>query len=200
MNNNRSTFILGVDLDAVVADYETAFRDCVAKQLDMDPATIPEATEWDYANCGWPVRDRAHFVEMHRRAVIEQNLYSIMPEIPGASDALWRLSDAGVYIRVITTRLFINFSHAAAVEQTVEWLDQHRIPYRDLCFVQDKPDVGADLYVDDGPPNIERFHASRGTESVLIFDQAYNRHLSGLRVHSWSEVVDKVAVRTGLSI
>ena len=35
------------------------------------------------------------------------------------------------------------------------WLDNHGIPYWDLCFMRDKGDVGADLYVEDSPENIK---------------------------------------------
>lgn len=43
------------------------------------------------------------------------------------------------------------FFHAAAVQQTIEWLDHHGIPYKDLCFMREKDQVGADIYIDDAP-------------------------------------------------
>ena len=64
-----------------------------------------------------------------------------MPVVPGAAEALWRLSDAGVWIRLITHRLYANWGHAVAVADTVAWLDEAGIPYRDLCFLGDKPQV-----------------------------------------------------------
>ena len=96
-----------------------------------------------------------------------------------------RLSDAGVWIRIITHRLYVNWSHATAISDTVEWLDRVRIPYRDICFMGDKPEVGADLYIDDGPHNIE---ALRDTGNrVIIFDTPYNRHVAGTRARTWKE-------------
>ena len=65
------------------------------------------------------------------------------PPIPGAAEALWRLSDAGVWIRIITHRLCVNWGHAIAVADTVEWLDRTGIPYRDICFLGRKPEVEA---------------------------------------------------------
>src|SRR3546814_1849883 len=72
-----------------------------------------------------------------------------MPAIEGCAAALWRLSDAGVWIRLITHRLYVNWGHQEVVADTVAWLDEHGIPYRDLCFLGQKPEVQADVYVDD---------------------------------------------------
>ena len=38
-----------------------------------------------------------------------------MPVIEGAADALWRLSDAGIWLRIITHRLYVNWAHERAV-------------------------------------------------------------------------------------
>ncbi len=87
-------------------------------------------------------------------------MFRTMPVVPGAAEALWRLSDAGVWIRLITHRLYANWGHAVAVADTVAWLDEHAIPYRDLCFLGDKPQVEADAYVDDAPHNVEALRAT----------------------------------------
>ena len=44
------------------------------------------------------------------------------------AESLWRLSDAGVWIRIITHRLYVNWGHAVAVADTVAWLDDTGIP------------------------------------------------------------------------
>jgi 5'-nucleotidase len=117
--------------------------------------------------------------------VLDRRILRDMPVIPGAADALWRLSDAGVWLRIITHRLYVNWSHATAVSDTVTWLDHARIPYRDICFLGAKPEVEADLYIDDGPHNV---HALRSTGNpVIVFDQPYNRGIDGPRAHDWTE-------------
>ena len=80
--------------------------------------------------------------------------------------------------------------HATAVTDTVAWLDEARIPYRDLCFLGAKPEVEADAYVDDGPHNVIALR-ELGND-VIVFEQPYNRHLDGLRAHSWREVEEIV--------
>jgi 5'-nucleotidase len=113
-------------------------------------------------------------------------MFRDMPVLDGVSDALWRLSDAGVWIRLITHRLYANWGHAVAVADTVAWLDDAGIPYRDLCFLGQKPQVEADCYIDDAPHNIESLRAAGNP--VIVYDQPYNRSLDGPRARDWGEV------------
>jgi 5'-nucleotidase len=191
-------FVIGVDLDGVVANYEARFRQISAEILRLSPKKFPRARTWSFVESGWPFVDEAHFLEVHRQAVSEFGLFRTLAPIPGASEALWQLSDAGVRVRIVTHRLVVNFAHAAAVGDTVNWLDDHRIPYRDICFVRDKAEVGADLYVDDSPANIAALRAARGDDAAMVYDQLYNRSLPGLRARNWDDVLAEVARRTGL--
>ena len=96
-----------------------------------------------------------------------------------------------VRIRVITHRLFISGGHREAAGQTVDWLENNRIPYWDLCLVADKPAVDADLYIEDTPTNIEALRSQRNR--TIIFTNSTNKDLPGARAESWDEVVDIVA-------
>ena len=169
-------YVLGVDLDGVCGDYTDAFRTVVAEELGCGLDDLPLERSWDFTEWGL---DSEEFERLHHHAVTKRRILRWMPVIDSAADTLWRLSDAGVWIRIITHRLYVNWSHATAISDTVEWLDRVRIPYRDICFMGDKPEVGADLYIDDGPHNIE---ALRDTGNrVIIFDTPYNRHVVGTR-------------------
>ena len=97
------------------------------------------------------MENRAQYDSLHRFAVTQRDLFKSCGTIPGARVYLRKLSDEGVRIRIITHRLFIHFFHRDAVSQTIDWLDDHGIPYWDLCFMKDKEQVGADIYVDDSP-------------------------------------------------
>ncbi len=181
-------FVLGVDLDGVCGDYTTAFRAVVAADRGVDAATLDSERSWDFAQ--WGLSDR-EFDRLHRLAVLEHRMFRTMPVMAGAAEALWRLSDAGLWIRIITHRLYVNWGHQVAVADTVEWLDQQGIPYRDICFLGAKPEVEADCYVDDGPHNIEALRDAGNP--VIVFDAPYNRHLDGPRAASWADVEDLVA-------
>lgn len=195
-----SEWTLGVDLDGVVANYEARMREVTATITGTDPASIPVAHTWSLVESGWPFRDEQDFLRVHQIAVNEHNLYRNMDPIAGASKALWALSDAGIRIRVVTHRLVVNFLHATAVADTVSWLDEHKIPYRDICFVRDKADVGCNLLIDDSPINIASLQSKRGPDSVAIFHQPYNAHLDGIRVHTWNDVLALVSARTGIDL
>jgi 5'-nucleotidase len=176
-------FIFGVDLDGVCGDYGAALQEVVAADLGVTPEALGPQVSWEFGEWGL---DRAAFDRLHRSAVLEHRILRTMPPIAGAAEALWRLSDAGVWIRVITHRLCVNWGHAVAVADTVEWLDGTGIPYRDLCFLGNKPQVEADAYVDDAPHNIESLRDAGNI--AIVFDQPYNRHVGGLRAVGWEEV------------
>ena len=81
----------------------------------------------------------------------QRNLFQTAPMIPGARKYLRLLSDEGFRIRIITHRLFIRYFHDRAVQQTMEWLDVHGLPFWDLCFMKEKDQVGADIYWKTAP-------------------------------------------------
>ena len=200
MSNTRPEFVLGVDLDGVVADYENGFRDFVASRKGIDPSAIPAATDWSLTASGWPIADETEFLQLHRDAVTDARMFAKLNPITGASEALWAMSDAGIRIRIVTHRLVVNFSHLPAVMDTVTFLDTWNVPYRDICFVRDKADVGCDLLIDDAPHNIQALRAARGDDAAMVFDQPYNRSILGLRAANWGEVVAEVSRRTGIDI
>ena len=193
-------FVIGVDLDGVVADYESKLREIASDIMGLDQSKFPIATHWSLLESVWPFEDEAHFLDIHKEAVSSHGLFRRLSPIDGASEALWRMSDAGIRIRIITHRLVVNFAHSATVSDTVNWLDDKRIPYRDICFVKDKAEVGASLYIDDSPANIAALRGVAGDTAVMAFDQMYNRHIPGLRAYNWDDILVKVANETGLEL
>ncbi|HEV7762646.1 MAG TPA: hypothetical protein VGO78_26740 [Acidimicrobiales bacterium] len=190
MASASGDFILGVDLDGVCGDYSNALRQVVAAEKGLDLATLPVQGSWDFLE--WDLGP-GEFLELHRKAVLEHRIFRSMPPVAGAADALWRMSDAGIWIRIITHRLYGNWGHAVAVGDTVAWLDSVGIPYRDLCFLGAKPQVEADCYIDDAPHNVDALRASGAY--VIVFDQLYNRDLDGPRAADWTEAEELVGAR-----
>lgn len=181
------TFVFGVDLDGVCANYTEGFRQVVAADRGIAPDDLPLGRSWGFQE--WDLDD-ASFDRLHQKAVVDEHMLRHLEVMEGCADVLWRLSDAGVWIRIITHRLYVNWGHAAVVSDTVTWLDEARIPYRDLCFLGDKPEVGADVYIDDAPHNVDALRAAGNR--VIVFDQPYNQELDGPRARSWAEVEDLV--------
>jgi 5'(3')-deoxyribonucleotidase len=184
MPGNRR-FVLGVDLDGVCADFYGGLKPVAAEWLGVDVASLPDRVSWTLPE--WGV-DQAPggYDALHRFAVTQRELFRQLPPMPGAPQALRRLSTQDVRIRIITHRLFIKYFHQVAVRQTIEWLDFHDIPYWDLCFMREKAAVGADLYVEDSPENVARLRA-QGLKTI-VFSNSTNEHLPGPRAHSWDEV------------
>lgn len=183
--SERSQFVLGVDLDGVVADFVRGLKPIAAEWLGVEADSLTDEIsygfpEWDLDACGG-------YEQLHRFAVKHRDLFRRLPPIPGAPAALRRISARGdVRIRIITHRLYISWFHKEAVEQTTEWLEYHGIPYWDLCFMRDKDAVGADLYLEDNPWNVQALR-DLGHETIVVSNST-NRHLPGPRAESWREI------------
>jgi 5'(3')-deoxyribonucleotidase len=191
-------FILGVDLDGVCGDYTAALREVVAERTGVGLDRLPLERSWDFREWGLTPEE---FEKLHQAAVLEHRIFRTMPPMSGVAEALWRLSDAGVWIRIITHRLYVNWGHATAVADTVDWLDATGVPYRDLCFLGAKPQVEADCYVEDAPHNVTALRTTGAP--VIVYDQPYNRDIAGPRAADWTAVenlVGEFVTERGLSL
>ena len=186
--------ILDIDLDGVCADYTEAMRQYIIskglKPADWHP--IVNSYALDEKN-GWPFKNSGEYRAAHMEAE-KNHLYATMPVIPGAPEALRRLSDEGVYIRIVTHRLFVSGQHRIVVSDTARWLDDNNIPYMSLCFTGLKDTMHADLHIDDSPANITALWTAK--ETTIIFDQPYNHDMPGQHIHAW----DNEGVETVLAM
>jgi len=179
-----SGLILGVDLDGVCADFYGQMRQVAAEWFER---SVDQMTpDVSYGLREWGVTCDEQYLSLHRFAVTQRDLFKTVPMIPGARRYLRMLSDEGARVRIITHRLFIHYFHNLAVAQTIDWLDHHGIPYWDLCFMKAKEQVGADIYVEDGPRNIERLRAKK--LYAICFANSTNKHVVPPRASSWEEV------------
>ncbi len=200
-------FVVGIDMDGVLCDYEGFLRQVTAESLGIDPADIPTSNTWGFSN--WPFDNIAHYQAMHLKAVAEHDMFANLDQIDGASDTLWKLNDTHDELRFrIVTHRYMSFQteelkqkagkriNAKVTTDTVNWLQQPRpdglplIPFHDLAILgttkADKASVGCDLYIDDSPGNIQALRAS-GNDAI-IFTQEYNKDLPGARANNWAQV------------
>jgi len=186
---NERAFVFGVDLDGVVADFYGGLRPIAAEWLGVALESLSPRVSWGLVE--WGI-DQAPggYEALHKFAVMQRELFLTLPPTPRAPQTLRKLSKAGVRIRIITHRLFIKYFHQIAVSQTIQWLDRHDIPYWDLCFMQQKTAVGADLYIEDSPSNIERLRAEG--QKTIVYTNSTNEHLPGPRANTWDEVLELV--------
>jgi len=185
---DESSFILGVDLDGVVGDFYAAMRRIAAQWLDKPETSLIKDVSYGLAE--WGIEEYGGYERLHRYAVTQRDLFRDMDPIKDAPATLRKLSQRGVRIRIITHRLFLKYFHQLSITQTVEWLDAHDIPYWDLCFMKDKGAVGAHVYIDDSPANVESLR-DQGCRTI-VFSNSTNQHLPGPRAKDWQEVERQV--------
>lgn len=179
-------FVLAVDLDGVCADFYGGLRTIAAEWTGRDLAELPEVVSYTLPE--WNLTPFGGYEELHRFAVTQRQLFQKLQPMPGCPSGLRRLSAAKIRIRIITHRLFIKHFHKEAIAQTVAWLDMHGIPYWDPCFMRDKVEVGANLYVEDAPAHVEAMR--KAGLPTLVFTNSTNLELGPPRVDSWDEAVD----------
>jgi beta-phosphoglucomutase-like phosphatase (HAD superfamily) len=178
-------FVLGVDLDGVCVDFYGAMREVAAEWLGVDAEQLTEDVRYGLPE--WNLDPTGGYKSLHRFAVTQRRLFAQAPPIEGAPAALRRLdANDDIRIRIITNRLFIPHFHKEAAMQTIEWLDYHGIPYWDLCLLPDKAAVGAHLYIDDTPDNIEALRA-KGFDAIC-FANSTNRDVLDPRANDWDEL------------
>ncbi len=180
-------FVLGLDLDGVCGDYPLALREVLAKKRGIEPKSLPLEVSWNFPEWDLSI---PQYLELHESAVKEHGIFLNMPVIEGASEALWELSNSGIWIRIISHRLLVNWTHQRAAQDTVIWLDKSDIPYRELCFIGRKTAVGADAYIEDSPANIDSLRKLGKT--VIVYTQPYNRDLDGPRAENWQQAKEIV--------
>ena len=185
---NIENAVIGVDLDGVCADFYARMREIVAEWYERDLDELTKDVSYELGE--WGVADEKAYQSIHRFALYQRDLFRSLDMIPGARKWLRHLSDEGARIRIITHRLYIGYSHSLAVSQTVEWLDNHGIPYWDLCFMKEKAKVGAEVYVDDSPFVIESLREA-GCPAIC-FGNSTNKHIAEPRVETWEECYERI--------
>ena len=184
MEKSKSSFIFGVDLDGVVGDFYGIMRKIAAEWLDRPIDSL--TTDVGYGLEEWGLAEYGGYERLHRFAITQRNLFRDMEPIKDAPAVLRKLSSKQIRIRIITHRLFLKFYHRTTITQTVDWLDSWDIPYWDLWFMADKGAVGAHVYIDDAPANIQRLR-EQGCKTI-VFSNSTNKEISGPRAENWQEV------------
>lgn len=184
MTHEVHDFVLGVDLDGVVADFIQGLKPIAAEWLGVPITSLTDDVSYGFKE--WKIGDEDAYNDLHRFALKERDLFATLPLIEGAAPALRRLSARCVRIRIITHRLYIPWFHRQAVVQTLEWLEKHGIPYWDLCFMAAKSSVDADVYVEDSPQNIDALRAAG--KHVIVFQNSTNRDIAPPCASTWQQV------------
>jgi 5'(3')-deoxyribonucleotidase len=183
MPSDKGEVVIGVDLDGVCADFYARMREIAAEWLEVSVTSLTTSPTFGLKE--WGLGD-GQYEKLHRFAVTQRQLFESTPVIDGARRVLRKLSDEEYRIRIITHRLFLPFFHETAIRQTIAWLDSNGIPYWDLCFMKEKGQVGADVYIDDAPHNIEALR--KHNHYAICFANSTNVNVTAPRANNWDQV------------
>ncbi|MEX0835144.1 MAG: hypothetical protein WD010_03565 [Nitriliruptor sp.] len=172
---------LGIDLDGVVADFNrgwtAAYNDAFSGQLEADmvvswdsPLELTHFGDMD-AFWAWARDHGGHSVFRH------------LEPYPEAAESLREFNRAGHDVVILTAK------PDWAVHDTLEWLADHKIPTRDIHFLEDKHTIACDVYLDDAPHQVETIADHRATTATVCrFVRAWNDPVEGaVDVHSWED-------------
>jgi len=170
---------LGIDLDGVVADFNLGWMVQYNAEFgtDLEPDMVTtwgamlNLTKFDTMSEFWKwARNDAGF-----------GLFHNLPVYPDALEALARLAHTHKIV-VITTKPYW------AVPETYSWIANNQIPTREVHITHKKWEVDCDVYLDDGPHNLEALVEKQPDRIVCRFVQAWNDPVDGVTdINSWDE-------------
>ena len=180
---------LGIDLDGVVADFNTGWMRRYNEEFgtELDPGSV---TTWN------AMLELTEFTSMqefwswaHGRG--GPSIFRDLPAFPDAVPALKRLAiDHDVVILTTKPRW--------AIHDTFAWIADHGLPTREVHMITRKWEVDCDVYLDDAPHLLPRLVVSRPEATVVRFVRPWNEPVEGAHdVHDWAEFERLVADHSG---
>jgi len=168
---------LGIDLDGVVADFNTGWMTRYNDEFgtDLSPSLV---TSWD------AMIPLTHFLSIDEFWEWARNgsgpgLFRHLPLFDGAKPALNRLSKNHEIVIITTKPSWAN-------AETFSWVGEHELPTREIHIIGEKWLVDCDVYLDDGPHNLESLVARRPDRTVCRFIRPWNRPIRGvIDVDGW---------------
>jgi 5'(3')-deoxyribonucleotidase len=161
---------LGIDLDGVVADFNEGWmrRYNAERGTDLTPGLVDhwdamvELTDFDSGREFW------HWA----RNEGGPGLFRDLPVYPDALPVLGRLF-RNHEIVIITTK------PRWAIAETYAWIADNEIPTREVHITGRKWTVDCDIYLDDGPHNLESLVIERADRTVCRFVRPWNNPVPG---------------------
>ena len=179
---------LGIDLDGVIADFNSGWMDRYNRQFDTSLAT-ESVQSYD------GLLDLTHFAsiaEFWRWAsdLGDGSIFRHLPAYDGAVEAVTRLAHQGHRIVILTTK------PPWGVSDTYAWLAEKQIPTTEVHILTDKWVVDCDIYLDDAPHVLEPLVNHRPDATVCRYVRPWNKPVPGaVDVTGWNGFHELVASR-----
>lgn len=186
------TKIYGVDLDGVCFDFTTVFSSWLKEKLKVDYKE-EDIVEYHWYKCIHSISEDDFFKEFHRFG--KAGMYSRLPLLPGATEAVERILSRGDKIWFVTAR------PKYAREDTFRAVrESFGISEKSIVFSGGKDYkaeavnlLGINIFVEDGPHYAESI-ALQTQALVYLMDKPYNRKVANpkiIRVNSWNDVMQE---------
>lgn len=179
---------LGLDLDGVIYDFFSEFRELIAAERNVSIDQLPETTNWHfYEDWGMSFEE---YSEKVSRFASEGKIFASGNMYDGAIEATRRLKEMGYHIVIITARDVDEDVNTlrTVISNTRAWLDANDITYDELIVNNDKTIHDLSILIDDSIANIEKFIES-GSGVTYIFDRPWNQGNNFYsRLSGWEEV------------
>jgi 5'(3')-deoxyribonucleotidase len=175
---------LGIDLDGVVADFNQGWVDRYNRDFGAS-VKVEEIVEWDAPVGLTHFRAMSEFWEWARTCGEGKSVFRPLLPYPSAVEALTELERDGHEIVILTTK------PQFAIQDTYEWLAEHRVPASEVHIVTDKTTVACDFYVDDADHNLASLVAARPAAMVCRYVRPWNHpHPGAIDVVDWQGIKD----------
>lgn len=169
-------------MDGVIVDFTAGWVSRYNRDFGAD-IQVEDVVTW-----GAP-RQMTHFTTMSefwnwvKSCGEGASLFRRLDPYPGAIDSLHELRLLGHEIVIVTTKPHF------AISDTHEWLAEHQIPTTEVHIVSDKSEVDCDVYIDDGPHNLERLIDQRPDRCIIRYIRPWNRPIEGVKdAESWPDI------------
>ena len=170
---------LGIDLDGVVADFNAGWM--VRYNEERETTLTPEHVDhWDAMVSLTDFETDLDFWEWAKNGE-GPGLFRHLPVFDDALPALNRLA-VDHDIVIITTK------PPWAIHDTYAWLSDNRIPTHEVHITEKKRRVDCDVYLDDGPHNLESLVKERPDRTIVRFVRPWNHPVFGVMdIADWNE-------------
>lgn len=164
-----------IDVDDVLG----ALSSVLAPELNRISGKELEVSQWHTFNC-----EELYGIGQDAllNCIIENDLLTVMAPVPGASESMQRLQEAGKRLVLVTARGY----HPQALSVTEQWLNTHHIPFDDLIIVPEGMSKGQctqalypkgfALMVDDHATNLDSMNDAKMADRTILIDRPWNQH------------------------
>ncbi|MFQ5553750.1 MAG: hypothetical protein ACE5GC_00090 [Acidimicrobiia bacterium] len=172
---------LGIDLDGVVADFNSGWMELYNDEFGTD-LSADQVTQWNGINTLTHFASMRAFWHWAQRGD-EPSIFRHFDTFPGAVESLDTLASDHEIV-IITTK------PRWAVHDTYAWIADKQLPTREIHVTADKWRIGCDVYLEDSPYQLPKLVEHRPESVVCRFVRSWNRPVAGARdVRSWESFV-----------